>query len=35
MYIEPINETITLFKDSPKGKEGEISDSFGARPYNA
>lgn len=28
MYIEPINETITLFKDSPKEKEGEISDSF-------
>ena len=28
MYISSINETITLFKDSPKGNEEKISDSF-------
>ena len=28
MYIAPINETITLFKDSIKGEEEKVSDSF-------
>lgn len=28
MYIEPIDEVITLFKDSQKGKAGEINNEF-------
>ena len=28
MYIAPINETITLFRNNPKGREGEISSNF-------
>ena len=28
MYIEPIRETISLFKDSPKGNEGVTSKEF-------
>ena len=28
MYIEPIDETITLFRNCEKGNEGIISDEF-------
>ena len=28
MYVAPINETITLFENREKGKEGEISNNF-------